>query len=423
LEATPVALGADGWITANDKELEMDNDRSFGIHPMWRKWYLNILVLMSVGSGTITNNANAFAINFNYDSSVANAPSGFVPAMTYVGNFLSSTFTDPIDLTIHVGWGEINGYTIGSGYLGRSSSYIHGPEEYTYDLIKSSLAADATSIDDFTAVNSLPATDPTTYGVPSPGGGYYFGVPEALANALGLPNSLYTSDAGSVGFGSSYQYTFDPNNRAVANEYDFIGVAFHEVTEVMGRLGSTQLHPLYAIPGVIDLFHYTAPGAISGASVSADYLSIDGGNTAINWFNNGSGGGDRSDWSGLINDSFNAFLSPGVELAFSEGDFKLMDVIGYDRASTLTTPIPASVWLFASGLLGMLGFRSRDAKVECRVLRHLRPFRDFGKCLSLAADSGPSAGSVRHSTKVPDTLKDIHPHSPKIFSAPSAIGH
>ena len=59
-------------------------------------------------------------------------------------------------------------------------------------------------------------------------------MPTAEAKALGLmgPNANFD---GTVTFGAAFQFTYDPNNRAVFGEYDIIGLAEHEITEAMGR--------------------------------------------------------------------------------------------------------------------------------------------------------------------------------------------
>jgi hypothetical protein len=135
---------------------------------------------------------------------------------------------------------------------------------------------------------------------------------------------------GSVGFDSTAPYTFDPNNRAVAGKVDFIGLAGHEVTEVMGRFGLGQAGTGSGQYGAIDFFRYTSPGVPDIVPENGAYFSIDGGTTRINTFN-GTGGGDLSDWAGLTSDSYNALFSSGVELPVSSGDLTVMDVIGYDR--------------------------------------------------------------------------------------------
>jgi hypothetical protein len=61
---------------------------------------------------------------------------------------------------------------------------------------------------------------------------------------------------GSIGFSSSAAFTYDPANRAVAGEYDFIGVVEHAITEIMGRISMLGTGEY----SLIDLFRYSAPG-------------------------------------------------------------------------------------------------------------------------------------------------------------------
>ena len=56
-----------------------------------------------------------------------------------------------------------------------------------------------------------------------------------------LPNDL--SNDGTFTFGGGFSYTYDPNNRAVAGKFDFIGVAMHEISEIMGRIGLMGENP------------------------------------------------------------------------------------------------------------------------------------------------------------------------------------
>ena len=48
-------------------------------------------------------------ISIIYDSSVANAPAGFTTAITDAVNYLDKLFTNPISITIDVGYGEVGG--------------------------------------------------------------------------------------------------------------------------------------------------------------------------------------------------------------------------------------------------------------------------------------------------------------------------
>ena len=269
--------------------------------------------------------ASAVSFVVTYDQSTANAPAGFLAAFNYVINFYQTELTDPITINLHVGWGEVNGRIIPSGALGTSLTNEQG--NYTYNQIKAALVSHARTLADVTAIANLPASDPT--------GGGSFLMANAEAKALGLLTGNASGVDGYVGFDKTASYTFDPNNRAVAREYDFIGIAEHEISEVMGRYCLTS--GMYA---PLNLFRYTGPGALAPVPGNRDYFSIDGGNTVINTFN-GTGGGDVGDWLGNTPDSYNANAALGTKLDVSTGDITLMDVIGYTpvAGSEISSPL------------------------------------------------------------------------------------
>ena len=55
---------------------------------------------------------------------------------------------------------------------------------------------------------------------------------------------------------------------------------------------------------------------------------MDGGKTDLGNFNY-SGGGDRGDWFGSTNDSYNAYLNTGVAETLSGNDLTVLDALGY----------------------------------------------------------------------------------------------
>ena len=174
-------------------------------------------------------------INLIYDSSTTNAPAGFAAAMNYVVNFFDTVFTNPVTITIAVGWGEIAGQTLSPRALGESETAAS--PGYTYSQMKNALTANtAQSATDLSALANLPASDPT-------GGGLFF-IGPADAKALGLISGGSMGIDGWVGFDNAPNtFTFDPNNRAVPDLYDFIGVAFHEISEVRGRFHDVHNRP------------------------------------------------------------------------------------------------------------------------------------------------------------------------------------
>ncbi|MEO6785097.1 MAG: NF038122 family metalloprotease, partial [Chthoniobacteraceae bacterium] len=209
----------------------------------------------------------------------------------------------------------------------------------TYAQVKSALASSAVSPADMSSVANLPASDPA-----GPGG---WSVPSAEAKALGLLAAADPGLDGTIFFGAGYSYTYDPANRKVPGKYDFIGVALHEISEVMGRNTNLDEVPVGAAP--FDLFRYTAKGAQSmDPNATKVYFSVDGGATSLNMFNSVPSG-DIQDWAGPVPDAFNAFGPTNEEDDLTQSDITAMDVIGY---TPLTYTIATGAAPVAGGSTG-----------------------------------------------------------------------
>jgi hypothetical protein len=308
--------------------------------------------LASAFLSALLPSARAGLFNVTYDASTSGAPADFFTAFDSATQFLQSLYADPITINMQVGWGKINGNNLAPGNLGQSLTNQQG--FYSYAQMKTALTNDKTTASDITAVANLPAVDPY--------GGTKFVMSNGEAKALGLLAGNAAGTDGFVGFNSAATWTFDPNNRAVTGKVDFIGVALHEITEVMGRYGLTQNGAANGRYSPIDLFRYTSAGNLALTPVNGTYFSIDAGTTPIHTFN-GTGGGDLSDWSGATNDSFNASSNSGVLNPMSADDIKLMDVIGYNLV-----PEPSTLALATFGFIGLAawGWRRKELRyVSC----------------------------------------------------------
>lgn len=296
-----------------------------------------ILLFSFLGAllGPVQPFAQALTFHLTFDNSATSAPAGFLPAFNSALQFYETTFTDPITINLQVGWGTINNQSLNPpGALGES--FANGPGFFTYGQVKATMAGDAQSAADQTSVANMPATDPT--------GGAIFTMSNAEGKALGLVAANAPGIDGYVGFNSTAAFTFDPNNRAVPNQYDFIGVAEHEISEVMGRFGLGQNGAASGRYSPIDLFRYSSPGVLDLVPANGAYFSIDGGTTVINTFN-GTAGGDLSDWAGATVDSYNAGPTIGAQMGISAGDITVMDVIGYNIA----VPEPTTLTMLIIG--------------------------------------------------------------------------
>ena len=259
---------------------------------------------------------NALTIDPTYDSSVTGLSyfSQVQSAVNYAIGQYQALYSDPITINITI--------SATTGILGESNTKLQLAD---YTTVRNALIADAKTTNDATSILSLGPTDPTN--------GATFLVPFAEAKAIGLRSATDTATDGTFFFGSDQTYTFDPNNRAAPGAYDFIGVAEHEFSEIMGRIGIIGQNltggPDYS---PYDLFAFTAPNVRSlSANDTNAYFSINDGVTNLRVFNGPGNGGDLRDWAdGQGVDAYNAFASIGQREDISNVDQTAMDVIGYD---------------------------------------------------------------------------------------------
>ncbi len=255
-------------------------------------------------------------INLVWDPSAAGAPTGFQTAVSAAADYLDNLIANPITVNIKVGYGEDNGQSIGNA-LASGGPFIYG-QGLTYAQIRAELALTADSVADASAIAHLPATDPTN------GGAFY--VAAAQEKAWGLRPADGAEIDGSVGFSGTTKWDYNPDDRAVAGEYDLVGAAEHELTHAMGRtygLGELFGPSDYT---VLDLFRYASPGIPELTGGQPAYFSIDGGTTDLNAFDMFS---DFGDWASSVGPDSFGYATLGVEGPVTQTDITAMNVIGF----------------------------------------------------------------------------------------------
>ncbi len=293
-------------------------------------------------------------INVSFDSSVDNAPSGFKAAVAAAVNYFDTTFANPVAMTIQVGYGEIGGVAMDPGTLGESqSSGVYK----SYAEVAAALPADG-----------LPASNPTGNGL--------FYVADAQAKLLGMATDGSAFD-GAIGVSDVYPMNFDPNNRAIAGEYDAVGVIVHEISEVMGRtsalgVSSFQRQPLYT---PLDLFRYSAAG-VRLLTSGVGYFSADGSNLQTQ-FNNPANGGDGGDWAGgATGDAFGAG-NTGFVGQITRTDLAVMQALGLSTIGAVIPPIvgPAATVVGVGGAVQVMNF---DSSANVAIAQALLNIVDIG---------------------------------------------
>jgi hypothetical protein len=249
---------------------------------------------------------------------VASAPAGFQTAVITAAQLYASDFSNREVINIHVGYGEVDGYTIGSGALAESMTYGYSEN---YATVAAALKSDSSSSSwQAAADSSLPTTDPTR-------GGTFF-VPTAEAKALGQVSGTGGGVDGYIGLSSLYSFDYTPNTTPGPNQYDAVGAIEHELSEVMGRVGSVGSVFGRNVYTPLDLFRYSSPG-VRDLTAGPGYFSVNGGTQNLGTYNNPRNGGDAADWiPTLAGDSYGDGY-PGHTAVVSPTDIIEDSVLGY----------------------------------------------------------------------------------------------
>ena len=307
---------------------------------------------------TYTNVTTSVAGNLTLVLDESSAlPASMANALAYAATYLDKVITNPVAITLQVSAGSL-----GTGVLGEGSD--HG---YYMSLAKvDKYIANA----DPSIASMLPTSLPT---------GVYGQIQVAVseAKAWGVPASYFASQgrnytvAGSLIFnnasaGALYYGTGVNQGRAGtpgANQFDFFGLALHELTHAMGRISANDGTQTASGSGVVgyvfsplNLFRFASPGTLQVDGVKATnntllpYFSVNDGRTNLSYFASPS----RTDWGQsaaaqdaggtyhyvgkapapipgyLAQDSFNGGSAPATPGYLTPTDLTLMNALGFN---------------------------------------------------------------------------------------------
>lgn len=313
----------------------------------------------------------------------AAAQQGFVDAAAR----WSSLFNDPVTLDMTVGTQALGPSVLAQA--GSASSFV------SYSALKAALNADKTSASDTTAVSNLQTgnnfnvmlnrTTDSPHGAgsatPYVASGSQITLTHANAKALGLAVGPGTV-SGCIGncdallvFSNAIAFDFNGNDGITTGQFDFVGIAAHEIGHAMGFISGADIIDNFANQASasvfspyttsLDLFRYSANSTAMGAvDISADtrskYFSIDGGTTVGAGFSTGESFGDGRQASHWKDSLGLGLLDPtaghGELLQITANDIVAFDVMGWNLVTAV--PEPGTYALFACGLAAM-GLRRR----------------------------------------------------------------
>lgn len=321
-------------------------------------------------------------------------------AFTQAASIWSSVLADNVTVYLTVGTANIAtpGVLANAGSTGVN---------YSYSTVRNALAADATSANDAIAVANLPAApalrllingtadNPNGYGSLTPyldangsANNTTINLNNANARALGLaPSGMVMAACTSVGKGAGqcdgsitfdttdYQWDLNPLDGITAGMFDFVGIAVHEIGHALGFIsgvdvldtnspnGSTYYNAdEYTFVAPLDLFRCSAASAAQAAldwtaSTTDKLFSLDGCNSTMARFSTGVVHGDgrqASHWKDNLGlGALDPTAGTGEAISLTPLDLTAFDVIGWNLASPVSTPAPASALVFALGLAGL----------------------------------------------------------------------
>jgi hypothetical protein len=288
-------------------------------------------------SSTLVGATSGLQIDLIWDSSVQKASNwqAIEAAVVSAAQIYASLFSNHVVINIAVGFGEVGGSALASNDLGESESLGY--------LTSYATASGALTAGDAALVHSgLMAANATT-SLHALSGETFF-ITSGEAKALGLVNGSTTAIDGYIGLNSTSLMYFPASGGAIgARQYDAVGVAAHEISEVMGRIGmeGATLGGTKDVYTPLDMFRYTNPGVVDTTPTSG-YFSANGGTTNLDTYNNPANGGDAADWATMpsnATNAYDAFDNPGVTTQVTATDLLEVASLGYqvDAGKSLTT--------------------------------------------------------------------------------------
>ena len=335
------------------------------------------LLILSLGATGLTTKAQV-GFNFTLDGSV---PQNVIDGFNQAGNLWSALITTPVTVEITIGFSSLGGSTLGNA---SSSQYFT-----SYSSYRSSLVSTSTSSFDTTALANLPDTtsfavsynhlkvgDTPASATPAVGSTNRIIVNQALLRALGSTDTYENPDA-SITFSSDFDFDFDRSDGITAGQFDFVGVAAHEIGHALGfnsivdsidaNALTTPLDASTIDPTASDLFRFSANGVRDISAGTAAFFSIDNGLTSIGALSTGVNTGNGRQASHWLDNQglglMDPTLSAGELGVISLNDLQALDVMGWSIGQFSAVPEPSAATVIV-GLISLFVVSRRRRTVN-----------------------------------------------------------
>lgn len=263
-----------------------------------------------------------------YEPDCANAPSGFKSSITYAAQMLNRLITNPITVTIQVGWNDVNSWPIGTRAVGESQML---GDQYNPSIAAGELQANGDSV-----ARQVVADAPKGALPPS-------NISRAQEKAWGMIAPNAPGIDGYIGISSAYAYNTNIYAPTVGNQFNLSAIAIHELTEAIGRSGGDV---------GINLVTYQSPGVLDTTPSDPGYFSVDGGKANLGNF----GSADAADFQD--SGEFNTYALQGAAApgALSSADIKMIDALGF-----VTTEAAPNQFLLRDNTTGISAYQNGTA--------------------------------------------------------------
>ena len=340
------------------------------------------MALCSVLSA-FTPSAQALLIEIDPGPGLASMPQALT-AFNRAANQWSSRIADPVTVRI-----DADMVPLGAGIIGQATSvHLQG----SYDTIRNAMVNDALDEADDAVVSALPtgghfsALLPVGFGLSGS-----LSATKANLKALGftgLDASFGLTDA-SIEMSSGFAFDFDASDGVDAGTIDFETVAAHEIGHALGFGSAVDTVDRMAAygqtgditPRTLDLFRFAAGTTFSGQVdftlkprdlVPGDAAMFAEPDEALAFSTGRHNGDGRSagHWqddalSGSLIGIMDPTLARGTSIPIAASDLRALDLIGYEITAV---PVPPTLYLFVSGLLGMaVLIRRKGRRIYTRI--------------------------------------------------------